>query len=80
MTLRRLTKWHHPTRDLQQNDIVILQEDGLVPTKWQLARVVKVHPGSDGIVRVATVKMSQGTYRRPVVNWALLLPSTNLND
>ena len=77
INLRRLTKWQHPTRNISEGDVVVLQEDGLVPSKWQLARVILVHPGSDGTVRVATVKTCQGTYKRPVTKLALLLPTEN---
>ena len=65
-TLRRLSKWHKRLRNLQKGDIVVLQEDGMIPTKWQLARVVEIHPGRDDIERVATVKTEQGTYYYPM--------------
>ena len=51
-----------------------LQEDNLVPSKWPLARVLQVHPGKDGLVRVATVKTSTGIYKRSTCKLALLLP------
>ena len=73
-SLRRYTKWHNPTRNIQVGD-VILHEDNLVPTKWPLAKVIKVHTGKDGLVRVATVKTTIGTYKRPTTKIALLLPS-----
>lgn len=34
-------------RPLEINDIVIMKEDNTPPTKWKLARVIKVHPGGD---------------------------------
>lgn len=74
-SLRRFTKWHHPTRNIQVGDIVVLQEDNMVPTKWPLAKVTQVHTGKDGLVRVVTIKTAAGTYKRPVVKVALLLPS-----
>ena len=46
-----------------------------MPTKWPLARVEKVHPGSDGFIRVATVKTAKGSYKQPVRKIALLLPN-----
>ena len=73
-SLRRYTKWHNPTRNIQVGDVVILHEDNLVPTKWPLAKVIKVHTGKDGLVRVATVKTTTGTYKRPTTKIALLLP------
>ena len=72
-SLRRHNKWKFPSRNIQVGDIVILQEDNFIPTKWPLARVTHVHPGIDGIVRVATVKTSTGVYKRPITKLALLL-------
>ena len=43
-------------------------------TKWPLAKVIEVHPGTDGLVRVATVKTASGIYKRPTAKLALLLP------
>ena len=39
LSLRRNNKWLHPTRNLQVNNIVIIQDDNLIPRKWPLARV-----------------------------------------
>ena len=74
--ISRFTKWHHPTRNIKIGDLVIVCEDSL-PTKWPLARVIEVHPGRDGLVRVATVKTSTGIYTRPITKLALILPTDN---
>ena len=74
---RRFNKWHFPTRNLQVDDIVILQDDNLVPTKWPLGRIVKTYPGKDSIVRVVDVKTSHGVYKRPITKISLLLPKEN---
>ena len=47
--IRRFVKWHHPSRNLQVGDVVILQEDNLVPIKWPLGRIVTTYPGRDGL-------------------------------
>ena len=73
-SLWRLSKWQSPSRSFKIGDIVLLQEESLVPTKWPLARVTELHSGRDGIVRVVTVKTSVGIYKRPVVKVALLIP------
>ena len=52
----KFTQWNFPTRNLQVGDLVCLREDGLVPAKWSL-----VHPGRDGLVRMATVRTTKGT-------------------
>ena len=76
-TLRHFTKWHHPNRNIQIGDVVILQDDNLVPLKWPLGKIVETYPGKDGIVRVVRAKTLSGTYRRPISKIALLLPSEN---
>ena len=67
--------WRFPARNVTVDDVVILQERGMVPTEWPLGRVVGVHPGQDGLVRVVSVKTSRGVYRRPVTKVAVLIPS-----
>ena len=71
-SIRKYVKWHYPTRNFQVGDLV------LVPGKWPLARVQKIHLGKDGIVRVVTIKTLSGTYKRPVTKVALTL-ITELN-
>ena len=73
-SLRQNNKWLFPSRNIQVDDIVILQDNNLIPTQWPLARVLQVHPGKDRLVRVATVKTSTGVYKRPTAKLALLLP------
>ena len=73
-TLRHYTKWYKPERNMQVGDVVVLQENNVIPTKWPLARVMETHPGNDGLVRVVTVKTSSGVYKRPVTKIAVLLP------
>ena len=65
-TLQRIVKWHKPSKNLSVGDLVILREDNTTPTKWPLARVSKIHPGKDGIVRVVALKTPTGLYTRPV--------------
>jgi len=72
ITLQKVTKWQHSSKNLAEGDLVILREDNMTPTKWPLARVSKVHPGKDGTVRVVTLKTSTGCYTRPVAKLAPL--------
>ena len=48
-------------------------EDGIIPTNWPLARVIKTYAGKDGIVRVVDIKTQKGSYCRPVHKLAVLL-------
>ena len=74
-TLNKYNKWRFPARNVAVGDIALLQESGTTPANWPLARIVQVHPGQDNLVRVVTVKTSQGTYTRPVAKIAILIPS-----
>ncbi len=71
--LRKFSKWHSPTRNLQTNDIVVLRDENFLPAKWPMGRIIGVHPGTDGTVWVVTVKTATGIYKRPAVKVALLL-------
>ena len=74
VALRKYSKWKRPKKNLQVGDIVVLKEDNLVPSQWPIARIVQVHKGNDGLIRVVKLKTKDGTYTRPVTKVALLLP------
>ena len=57
---------------------VVLKENNLTPTKWPIAGVVEVDPGTDGLERVVTVKTATGLNKGPAVKTALLLSNTEL--
>ena len=58
--------------------IVFVTSDVFFPKiKSTLFNTVNVHAGNDELVRVVTVKTSNGTYKRPTTKIALLLPSQN---
>ncbi|XP_055903535.1 uncharacterized protein LOC129939519 [Eupeodes corollae] len=43
-------------------------DDNLPPLKWKLGRVMELHPGTDHIVRVVTLKTATGIFKRAVAN------------
>ena len=70
-SLRRHNKWKFPSRNIQIGDIVLLQEDNLVTTKWPLASKGDTSsPWKHGLVHVATVKTTTGIYKRPFAKLA----------
>ncbi|XP_064622515.1 uncharacterized protein LOC135484767 [Lineus longissimus] len=73
--LQNRPKWTKVQRNLEIDDLVIIREDNLPPLKWLMARVVELHPGEDGLVRVATLKMVNGVVKRPIRKLAMLLSS-----
>ena len=65
--LNKFTKWNTSSPNISVGDMVCLRQEPTVPTKWPLARVIKVYPGEDGKVRVVSVQTNKGMYNRPVV-------------
>ncbi|CAB0043514.1 unnamed protein product [Trichogramma brassicae] len=65
--MQQRSKWLTARESLQPGDMVLLRDDLCTPSSWPLARVVQVHPGSDGLVRVATIKTASSTFTRPIV-------------
>lgn len=67
-TLQQREKWLDPTSEkVIVGKLVLIKNELLPPLKWNLGRIIQVHPGKDGVVRVATVKTAQGTLKRPLV-------------
>uniref|UniRef100_S4PPD8 DUF5641 domain-containing protein n=2 Tax=Pararge aegeria TaxID=116150 RepID=S4PPD8_9NEOP len=60
-------KWNTPSVPITPGTVVVVINDNVPPLAWPLAVVEKVHPSKDGVIRVATVKISGRTYVRPVV-------------
>jgi len=63
--LQQRTKWKSGASFLKPGQLVIVRKDDTPPLCWPLARIEKVHPGADGLVRAATVKAVKGVYKRP---------------
>jgi len=54
------------TRAIRIGDLVIVGSDNKKRFEWPLGRVIEVHPGRDGEVRVVKVKTAGGILLRPV--------------
>jgi len=65
-TLQQRYKWRKKMANLKVNDLVLVRNDLLPPTKWELGRVIKLYPDSQGFVRVVDVKTLSGTKRRAI--------------
>ncbi|XP_057335042.1 uncharacterized protein LOC130673847 [Microplitis mediator] len=67
-----ITKWQRPTHQIQVGSLVLLTDERFPPTRWPLARIIALHPGKDGLTRVATLKTVNSTLTRPITKLALL--------
>lgn len=65
-------KWATPTADVKIGDVVLVHDELLHTTRWRTGRIIDVHPGTDGRVRVATVKVAGGFIKRAVVKLTVL--------
>lgn len=65
-TLNLRYKWNTNCTEPELNDIVVIKEDNIPPSKWLLGKIVQKHPGPDNVTRVVSVKCKNGEYKRLV--------------
>ncbi|KAK9709778.1 methyltransferase (DUF5641) [Popillia japonica] len=54
-------KWKNYSPELLKlGSLVVLKDENLPPLKWQLGRISELHPGTEGITRVASVRLPNG--------------------
>ena len=71
-TLQQRPKWRTKQTRIKVGDLCLLRNEQYPPCKWPLARVIKVYPGSDGMVRVVDIKTATSSYTRPISKISLL--------
>lgn len=62
--LQRRNKWSDGDDNLKEGMLVLMKDTQTPPLQWPIGRIVSVHPGEDGAVRVVTIKTAQGEYKR----------------
>ncbi|XP_050293812.1 uncharacterized protein LOC126734295 [Anthonomus grandis grandis] len=62
--LQQRLKWRTNYDQLNIGDLVVVKKDNLPPCKWLLGRIDHLHPGKDGISRVASIKTRKGLIKR----------------
>lgn len=70
--LQERKKWILKQRNLAVGDLVLVVTDKVPRGHWLLGRVIKVFPGTDGLVRTAEVKTKTSTLVRPISKLCLL--------
>uniref|UniRef100_A0A0A9YD88 Pro-Pol polyprotein n=2 Tax=Lygus hesperus TaxID=30085 RepID=A0A0A9YD88_LYGHE len=76
--LQRRYKWKSTCNNLQKGTLVLVKEDNSPSYAWSLARVEDTHPGSDGLVRVVTLRCPSGLFKRNIrLLCALPIDDTN---
>ena len=62
-TLQTKTKWKTSQENLAINDLVMVHDDALPPSKWKVGRVIELHPSPDENIRVVTLKTMTGNIK-----------------
>ena len=73
------SKWRESKHNLKIASVVLLKDERLPPAQWVLGRVLEVHHGADGLVRVATVRTSTSTVKR-AISKIVPLPFNDCSD
>ncbi|ERL87482.1 hypothetical protein D910_04874 [Dendroctonus ponderosae] len=73
LDLQRRVKWKTKGSTVKLGTMVVLKNDNLPPCRWLLGRIIEVHPGLDGEVRVVSVKTQHGTFE-PAISKVYPLP------
>jgi len=71
--LQQRTKWQY-SRGQQPviGDLVMIKEGDSMPLQWSIGRIENVQPGTDGIIRVVSVRTIKGVYKRPITKICIL--------
>lgn len=64
--LQERSKWKTQQHNIQINTLVLIKDDNLPPLQWSLGRVTALHSGQDNVIRVVTLKTSNGLFKRAV--------------
>ncbi|KAK9752604.1 methyltransferase (DUF5641) [Popillia japonica] len=54
--LQQRSKWRTQQSQLEPDMFVLVKDDNVPPLQWKLGRIFQLHPGTDGIARVASVR------------------------
>ncbi|GIX85700.1 hypothetical protein CEXT_105341 [Caerostris extrusa] len=58
-------EWSKGKVDIKESDLVLAKyPDNYCPLKWNLARIIKIHPGEDKVTRVVILKDKNGMHKK----------------
>lgn len=70
--LQMRCKWNEKRPDIKIGELVIIKDINLPSCKWPMGRVIQLHHGDDGMIRVVTVKTASNTLKRGITEVAPL--------
>lgn len=75
-SLQHRSKWYKNRHEIDIGMLVVIREENVPPLNWVMGRIVEKHPGSDGIVRVVTIRTPTGVVKRSVSKISILPVAT----
>lgn len=67
-------------KHIQPGQLIIITVDNTPPLQWRMGRVMDLHPGHDGVPRVATIHTVSGPIKRPVIQLCPLPMEADNNE
>jgi hypothetical protein len=64
--LQQRQRWQQHQPNFQPGNLVFVREDNSTPLQWPTGVILATHPGSDGNVRVVTIRTPKGVFKRPI--------------
>lgn len=59
---------------------MLIKEDNLPPMAWKMVRIESFHYGADGVIRVVSVRCSDGSvFKRPMTKICILPIEDDVN-
>ncbi|XP_076660879.1 uncharacterized protein LOC143364366 [Halictus rubicundus] len=65
-SLQQRGKWRTARPAIALGQLVLIRNPTIPPCKWDLGRVIELHPGDDGHIRVVTIRTATSTFKRPL--------------
>ena len=80
--LGKVPKLYLHTKNVTVNDVILMRDDRMLPTKWPLACVIEVYVDKDNIIHVDKLNTSSGTYMYtcPITKVTVLVPAEQLTE
>lgn len=76
--LQRRSKWAQSNPGSELNGaLVILKDDNVPPMQWRMGRIIETHAGTDGRVRVVSIRTARGVTKRAITKVCILPVETN---
>ena len=73
-------KWFKRRENLSVGDIVLIIDNSIARSQWNMAIVENIYPGKDGLVRSARIRSKIGIYDRPITKLCLLISKEEMEQ